>query len=115
MPERPTEGEARGLPESLREAIERTFAASADSAVETRERAQEMLDEVARRGQKAREAVAERAQEASQASASAATKVIEAIEGMRLATREDMRLLERRLEDLSKRVAELESKARVEG
>jgi polyhydroxyalkanoate synthesis regulator phasin len=110
-----TEGEQRGLSESLRQAVERTFAATADSAAGTRDRAQEMLDDVSRRGQKAREAVTERAQEASEASAGAAAKVIEAIEGMRLATHDDVQALEKRLADLSKRVEKLESKDKVEG
>jgi polyhydroxyalkanoate synthesis regulator phasin len=108
------EGDQRGLPEGLRAAIERTFAATSGSAAETRERAQELLDEVSRRGQEARDAVTERAQEASQASAGAAARVIEAIEGMRLATRDEVRALERRLAELSKRIEALESKAKVE-
>jgi polyhydroxyalkanoate synthesis regulator phasin len=100
MPEQQKEGEGRGLPEALREAIERTFAATADSAAEAGGRAQGMLDEVSRRGQKARDA---------------ASSVIEAIEGMRLATREDMRALEKQVESLSERVRRLESKSKVEG
>jgi polyhydroxyalkanoate synthesis regulator phasin len=100
VPEQQKEGEGRGLPEALRDAIERTFAATADSAAGAGGRAQEMLDEVSRRGQKARDA---------------ASSVIEAIEGMRLATREDVRALEKQLESLSERVQRLESKSKVEG
>jgi polyhydroxyalkanoate synthesis regulator phasin len=47
----------RGISESLRSAIERTFAATAGPAAESRERAGELLDEVVRRGQEARDAV----------------------------------------------------------
>jgi polyhydroxyalkanoate synthesis regulator phasin len=115
----------RGLSESLREAIERTFAASAEAG----ERAQGLLDEVARRGQKAgeavaqrgqeaREAIAQRGQDAGEASAGAAARVVEAIEAMRLATREDLRELEDQVSELAKRVAALEgrgSKPKVEG
>jgi polyhydroxyalkanoate synthesis regulator phasin len=107
--------EGRGVPDSVRTAIERTFAATAEGAAETRERAGAALDEVSRRGREAREAVAGRAQEARESSTGAATKVIEAIEGMRLASRDDVRALSEKVEELSRRVAELESKAKVEG
>lgn len=103
------------MPDSLRTAVERTFAATAEGAAETRDRAGEMLDEVARRGRGAREAVAGRAQEARDSSAGAASRVIEAIEGMRLASREDVRALTEQVEELSKRVRDLEAKAKVEG
>ena len=53
-----------GASEALRSAIERTFAATAGSAADTRERAGELLDDVARRGQEARDEVARRGQEA---------------------------------------------------
>lgn len=106
--------EQRGIPEGLREAIERTFAATAEAGG----RAQELLDEVARRGQDARDAITQRGQEAQEASAGAAARVVEAIEGMRLASKEDVRELEEKLAELSKRVAALEtkgSKPKVEG
>jgi polyhydroxyalkanoate synthesis regulator phasin len=109
------DSEQRGLSEALRTAIERTFAATADSAAETRERAQELLDEVTRRGQEAREAVTRRGQEAQEASAGAAARVVEAIEGMRLPSREELRAIEQRLDELSERVAALEAKSKVEG
>jgi polyhydroxyalkanoate synthesis regulator phasin len=107
--------EARGMPDSLRTAIERTFAATAEGAAETRERAGEVLDDVARRGREAREAVAGRAQEARDSSAGAATRVIEAIEGMRLASHDEVRELSKQIDELSKRVEKLEAKAKVEG
>jgi pyrimidine operon attenuation protein/uracil phosphoribosyltransferase len=40
--------------EALRKAVEGTFDATADSAVSTRDRAVELLDEVARRGREVR-------------------------------------------------------------
>jgi polyhydroxyalkanoate synthesis regulator phasin len=103
------------MPDSLRTAIERTFAVTAEGAAETRERAGEVLDDVARRGREAREAVAGRAQEARESSAGAAGKVIEAIEGMRLASHDEVRELSKQVDELSKRVGELEAKAKVEG
>lgn len=102
------------MPDSLRMAVERTFAATTEGAAQSRERAGEMLDEVARRGRDAREAVAGRAQEARESSAGAAAKVIEAIEGMRLASRDDVRSLAEQVEELSAKVKELEAKAKVE-
>lgn len=42
--------EQSGISDALRNAVESTFAATSDSAAETRERASELLDEVARRG-----------------------------------------------------------------
>ena len=50
---------SRGTPEALREAVERTFAATAGPAAEGRDRARELLDEVARRGQAAVDASGE--------------------------------------------------------
>lgn len=60
----PGRDERGGVSEALRSAIERTFAATADSAAETRERAGELLDDAARRGQEAREEVSRRGHEA---------------------------------------------------
>ena len=94
----------RNVAESVRTAVERTFAATADSAAETRGRAQELLDEVAKRGQGAREASAEAAQ-----------KVVGAADRLRGPSREEIEELETRMEELgamvatlSKRVATLE-------
>ena len=47
LPEKPSE--------ALRSAIERTFEATAGSAASTRDRAVELLDEVAKRGREVRE------------------------------------------------------------
>ena len=103
------------MPDSVRTAIERTFAATAEGAAETRERAGEMLDEVSRRGREARKSVADRAQDARESSTGAAARVIEAIEGMRLASHDEVRELSKQIDELSKRVEKLEAKAKVEG
>ncbi|MSO42214.1 MAG: hypothetical protein EXQ70_10050 [Solirubrobacterales bacterium] len=117
MAEQPTGEDQGGVSEALRTAIERTFASTAGSAAETRERAGELLDDVAKRGQDARgavedagRAVAKRGQEAREASGAAATRVVEAIQGMRLATREDVAELREQIIDLQGRVAELEQR-----
>ncbi len=105
----------RGVPDSVRAAIERTFAATAEGAAETRERAGAALDEVSRRGREARRTVTGRAQEARESSSGAANRVIEAIEGMRLASRDELRELSKQVDELAKRVEELEAKAKVKG
>jgi polyhydroxyalkanoate synthesis regulator phasin len=115
VPEERKQGEQRGVPDSVRTAIERTFAATAEGAAGTRERAGEMLDEVSRRGREARKSVADRAQDARESSTGAAARVIEAIEGMRLASHDEVRELSKQVDELSKRVEKLEAKAKVEG
>jgi len=60
----PPDQEQSGISEALRKAVEATFSATAGSAGETRDRAAELLDEVARRGRDAREEVAKRGNEA---------------------------------------------------
>jgi len=114
-------GEApKGVSEALREAIERTFAATTEAS----ERAQELLDEVTKRGrgaresvsqrgQDAREAISQRGHEAQEASAGAASRLVDAIEGMRLATREELRLLEKQVAELAARVDALEAESKV--
>jgi polyhydroxyalkanoate synthesis regulator phasin len=79
--------EERGLPEALRAAIERTLAATSGPASGTRERAQELLDEVARRGQEARDRLTRQ---------------------MRIATGEELRELVEQIESLQRRVEALE-------
>lgn len=61
MSERPKADEG-GVAEALRVAIERTLAATAPAAAQTRERAGELVDEIARRGQDARDEIARRGQ-----------------------------------------------------
>lgn len=100
----------RGLQEALRTAVERTLAATAGSAEQTRGRAQELLDEVARRGQEARETVARRGQEARDASASVTSRVVEAIGEMRLASADEVRAIADRVESIERRVADLEQR-----
>jgi polyhydroxyalkanoate synthesis regulator phasin len=61
----PAPDEQSGISDALRRAIESTFAATAGPAGETRERAGELLDEVAKRGRGARDEVTKRGREAS--------------------------------------------------
>jgi polyhydroxyalkanoate synthesis regulator phasin len=76
----PRPAQERGLPEALRAAIERTLEATAGQASGTRERAQELLDEVARRGQEARERITRQMRIASGEELSGLLEQIEALE-----------------------------------
>ena len=64
MPEGEKAQDEGGVADALRAAIERTLAATAPAAAQTRERAGELLDELARRGQDARAEIAKRGQDA---------------------------------------------------
>jgi len=92
----------RGIPEGLREAIEGAFAATEKTRAQaqglsekTKDRAQGLVGEVSRRGHDARGT----------------------LEGMRLVSRDEIRILEEKIESLSSRMAELEamSKPQVDG
>jgi len=98
----------RGLQEALRTAVERTLAVTAGPAEQTRGRAQELLDEVARRGQEARGTVARRGQEARSASASVTARVADAIGEMRLASADEVRAIAERVESIERRLTDLE-------
>jgi polyhydroxyalkanoate synthesis regulator phasin len=80
----------------VRTAVERTMRATAGSAATTRDRAADLVDEVARLGLEARDAIAKRGQEA----------------GVELARRgqEATGEVGRRLESLERRLAELEER-----
>ncbi len=64
MAERGRKGKGRSAPDRLRAAVEQTFEATAGSATETRERAGELLEELAARGQEARRVLERRGLEA---------------------------------------------------
>jgi polyhydroxyalkanoate synthesis regulator phasin len=106
--DRPPAKQQLGLPEGLRTAIERTLAATAGPATETRERAGELLDEVARRGRETAETLGRRGQDARDASAAIANRVVEAVRDLRLASGDEVQSLERQLDELRERLAGLE-------
>jgi len=91
------------LGDALRTAVERTLAATADSATETRQRAQGLLDEVVRRGQVAREGVARRGEEAT-------NRVADAINDLRAADGDELRDLGQRIDGVERRLAALEAR-----
>jgi len=90
----------RGVGDALREAIERTLQATAGSAAGSRERAADLVDEVARRGREARHGITRRGQ----------------VAGAELARRgQDAGAeLARRIEHLERRLAEVEESLRPE-
>lgn len=97
MPDKEDKESGRGIPSGLREAIDGAFAASEKTRVQaqdlsgkTRDRAQGLVDEVSRRGSDARGT----------------------LEGLRLVSRDELRTLEDKLEELSSRIAELEAKSK---
>src|SRR5215207_6482415 len=111
--------QSKGLSDALREAVERTFAATAGSADDTRERAGELLDEVARRSTDARDAVDEarravlrRGQEASRAPRAMAQRVRDVARVMRRGSPEEVEELRAEIRRLRKRLAELERRER---
>lgn len=91
--------------DALRTAVERTLAATADSATGTRQRAQGLLDDVVRRGQVARDEVARRSEGAS-------SRLAEAINELRSADSEAIGDLAHRLGEVERRLAFLESRIR---
>ena len=87
----------RGVPDGLKEAIEGAFAATGrtraqaqDLTEKTRGRAQELVDEVTKRSSDARGT----------------------LEGLRLVSRDELRRLEERIDDISSRMTELERKSK---
>jgi polyhydroxyalkanoate synthesis regulator phasin len=87
----------KDLSEALRQAVERTYTATAGSAADTRERAGELLDEVTRRGSSALDEVRDRGGEARDAMGDVVSS------------------LRREVESLRRRLAELEAKAKPKG
>ncbi len=94
--------DGEGVGDALRTAVERTLAATADSAEGTRQRAQDLLDDVVRRGQLAREEVARRRDEAT-------TKLAEALSELRREDAASVADLAGRLAAVERRLAALEA------
>lgn len=130
----PTSEPRGGVQDALRAAVERTIAATAETAATTRQRAQslveeapdsvrgrarELLDEVARRGVEAREEVARRGQGARDEVARQGQRTKQGLSRMGLATGEELAAVSRRLGEIEERLARLEagpkSKPKPEG
>ena len=94
---------AEGVGDALRAAVERTLAATADSATETRQRAQNLVDDVVRRGQVARDQVTRRGEVAS-------TRLADAISDLRSADGESLEELRARIATLEGRLETMEAR-----
>jgi len=88
--------------DALRSAVERTLAATAESASGTRDRAQVLFDDVVRRGQSAGQRVA-------RGSESATARLAEAIGELRAADSEGVQRLADRLDAVERRLDALEA------
>jgi polyhydroxyalkanoate synthesis regulator phasin len=119
----PSDAEGERAGDALRSAVERTLAATAGSAAETRQRARELLDEVSRRGEAAREGLTRRGEaareevtrrgeaargEVQRVSEEAGTRLSEAIAELRSSSREDLGRISERIGALEDRLAAIE-------
>lgn len=102
-----------GISESLRTAIEGTFAATAGSAGETKEKAAELLDEVTKRGRGARDEVVRRGEKARDEVATRASGAREEVVRKGSEASADMvHKVEEELRSISERLAKLEASLR---
>jgi polyhydroxyalkanoate synthesis regulator phasin len=86
----------QGLPEAVREAVDKTLQATRDSAQSTRSRAQDAVDELVRGAEAGAEAVRDR--------------VKEAIDDRRPATSEDLREVRSELRAIGRRLDSIEER-----
>jgi polyhydroxyalkanoate synthesis regulator phasin len=93
---------AEAVGDAVRQAVERTLAATAEGASGTRRRAQDLLDDAVRRGQVAREQVTRRGEEAT-------SRLADAISELRSVDDESIARLNARIEALEGRIAALEA------
>jgi polyhydroxyalkanoate synthesis regulator phasin len=98
---------AEAVGDAVRQAVERTLAATAEGASGTRRRAQDLLDDAVRRGQVAREQVTRRGEEAT-------SRLAEAISELRSVDDESIARLTARVEALEGRIAALEARSQAE-
>lgn len=105
-----SQGDDGGVAESLRAAIERTLAATAPAAGQTRERAGEIVDEISKRGQGARDELARRGQEAGAEIARLGQEAREALSRRGLEATGELRS---QLDTLEKRLASVEERLKA--
>jgi polyhydroxyalkanoate synthesis regulator phasin len=99
--------QAEAVGDALRQAVERTLAATAEGASGTRQRAQDLLDDAVRRGQGARDRVAKRGEEAT-------SRLAEAISELRSVDDESIGSLAAKLDDIERRLRALEADRKVQ-
>ncbi len=103
------QGDEGRITDALRAAIERTLAATAPAAGQTRNRAGEIVDEISKRGQEAREGLARRGQEAGAEIARLGQEAREALSRRGLEATGELRS---QLDSLEKRLASVEDRLR---
>jgi polyhydroxyalkanoate synthesis regulator phasin len=104
------------MPDAVRRAVERTVQSTVGSAGLTRDRAQEIVDEVVRRaeqsaaraGRGVRESVGRAGQRQAEAAAGVGDRLRDAFPDIRVVTRDELRKLGLEIERLGKRVERLE-------
>lgn len=108
----PGRDSAERVGDQLRAAVERTLAATAAPAAETRQRAQELLDEVVRRGRSAREQATRRGEAAREEvvrrGEQAGERIADVISELRPAEPEAQAALAAQIEALERRIEGLE-------
>lgn len=105
-----SQGDDGGVAESLRAAIERTLAATAPAAGQTRARAGELVGEISKRGQDAREELARRGQEAGAEIARLGQEAREALSNRGLEATGELRS---QLDAIEKRLASVETRLKA--
>jgi polyhydroxyalkanoate synthesis regulator phasin len=107
------------LPDALRRAVERTFETTLGSTVLTRERAQELADDVLRgaekRASRAGRGVREAGQRPRDAAAGVGDRLREVVSDLKLPGTEDVRELRAEVEALRRRIDKLERELRGGG
>ncbi|MEX0992441.1 MAG: hypothetical protein WDZ37_00430 [Solirubrobacterales bacterium] len=105
---------AGGVPDAVRRAVERTIESTLGSGAQTRERAQDLVDDVLRRAEqgaaRATRGVREVTGKQREAASGAGGRLRTAVQDLRLATGDDVRELRAAVERLDRRVAKLEKK-----
>jgi polyhydroxyalkanoate synthesis regulator phasin len=108
MPANDKSSPAGGVPDSVRRAVERTIESTLGSSAQTRERAQDLVDEVLRRAERATKGVREVTDKQREAATGVGGRLRSAVQDLRLATGEDVREIRGALRRLEDRVAKLE-------
>ncbi len=92
-----SEKKKKSIPESVGEAVERTFQSTLGSAAIGRERAQEIVDEIAKRGS-----------DSARSAGEIGHRIRESVKDLRLATGDDVKGLQAKIDRLEERLAEIE-------
>jgi polyhydroxyalkanoate synthesis regulator phasin len=104
-----------GVPDAVRRAVERTIESTVGAGAQTRERAQDLVDDVLRRteqgAQRATRGVRDVTDKQREAASGVGERLLTAIQDLRFATGDDVRDLHAAIARLERRVAKLEKPA----